>query len=181
MLLTKNKTALSFLDELGLKISESGASTGTQWFKTKGKLFESRSPVDGSLIGTVNEAGRSEYDKIIDTAQKAFKAWRMIPAPKRGEIVRQIGEELRQHKEPLGRLVSWEMGKSLQGGNCTDSPCTPSASSTGCMNSGIRSALPASFQLSISRWRCGRGTPCLPGCAGMSACGNLRRKRPFAR
>ncbi len=116
MLLAKNKTRLSFLDELGLKISESGASTGTQWLKTKGRLIESHTPVDGSLIGTVDEIGRSEYDKVIDTAQKAFKEWRVMPAPKRGEIVRQIGEELRKHKEPLGRLVSWEMGKSLQEG-----------------------------------------------------------------
>jgi len=116
MLFSKNKKSLSFLDELGLKISESGASTGSQWLKTKGKLVESHSPVDGSLIGTVNELTQSDYDKVVDTAQKAFKEWRMLPAPKRGEIVRQIGEELRAHKEPLGQLVSWEMGKSLQEG-----------------------------------------------------------------
>ncbi len=116
MLLTKNKTRLAFLDELGLALSESGASIGSQWLKTKGRLIESHSPVDGSLVGTVNETGRSEYDKVVDTAQKAFKEWRMMPAPKRGEIVRQIGEELRKYKEPLGRLVSWEMGKSLQEG-----------------------------------------------------------------
>jgi aldehyde dehydrogenase (NAD+) len=116
MLFAKNKKILHFLDELGLKISENGASTGTQWLKSKGKLIESATPVDGSLIGTVNEITRSEYDKVVDTAQKAFKEWRKLPAPKRGEIVRQIGEELRAHKEPLGRLVSWEMGKSLQEG-----------------------------------------------------------------
>jgi len=116
MLLTKNKARLSFLDELQLGLSESGASTGSVWLKTKGRLIESRSPVDGSLIGTVNEAGRSEYDRLVGCAQKAFKEWRMLPAPKRGEIIRQIGEELRKYKEPLGRLVSWEMGKSLQEG-----------------------------------------------------------------
>lgn len=65
MLLTKSKTRLSFLDELELALSESGASTGSQWLKTKGKLIESHSPVDGSLVGTVNEIGRSEYDKVV--------------------------------------------------------------------------------------------------------------------
>src|SRR6185436_11134864 len=102
MSMTKSKTHPSFLDELELGLSESGASTGSQWLKTKGNLIESHSPVDGSLIGTVNEIDRSEYDKVVDTAQKAFKEWSMIPAPKRGEIVRQIGEELRKNKEPLG-------------------------------------------------------------------------------
>ncbi|HXH17879.1 MAG TPA: aldehyde dehydrogenase family protein [Chitinophagales bacterium] len=116
MLLAKNKSRLTFLDELELSLSENGASTGCQWLKTKGRLIESRSPVDDSLIGTVNEIGKSEYDKVVDTAQKAFREWRMIPAPRRGNVVRQIGDELRKYKEPLGRLVSWEMGKSLQEG-----------------------------------------------------------------
>ncbi len=108
--------SLSFLSELGLTKNSSGASTGVNWLKTKGKLIESYSPVDATLIGTVNEVEKKEYGQVIEAAQEAFKQWRMIPAPKRGEIVRQIGEELRKDKEPLGRLVSWEMGKSLQEG-----------------------------------------------------------------
>src|SRR5688500_717589 len=102
-----------FLKTLNVEPKNPGASTGVQWLPSKGKLIESHTPVDGSLIGAVNETSRSEYDKVVDTAQKAFKEWRMMPAPKRGEIVRQIGDELRKNKEPLGKLVSWEMGKSL--------------------------------------------------------------------
>ena len=83
MLSAKNKTSLSFLDQLEMSFSERGASTGTQWLPTKGKLIESHTPVDGSLIGAVNEISRSEYDKVVDAAQKAFKEWRMLPAPKR--------------------------------------------------------------------------------------------------
>src|SRR5439155_17689997 len=74
------------------------------------------SPVDGALIGKIKTASRSDYEKIISTAEKAFIEWRKIPAPKRGEIVQQIGDELRKFKEPLGMLVSYEMGKSLQEG-----------------------------------------------------------------
>jgi aldehyde dehydrogenase (NAD+) len=76
----------------------------------------SYSPADGNLIGKVKTASRADYEKIIYTAQNAFLEWRKIPAPKRGEIVRQIGDELRKNKEPLGMLVSYEMGKSYQEG-----------------------------------------------------------------
>lgn len=110
------KFSRDFLKTLGVAQKNSGASTGVQWLPAKGKLIESHTPVDGSLIGAVSEVNRNDYDKIISTAQEAFKTWRMMPAPKRGEIVRQIGEELRKYKEPLGKLVSWEMGKSLQEG-----------------------------------------------------------------
>ncbi|HAD34025.1 MAG TPA: aldehyde dehydrogenase family protein, partial [Chitinophagaceae bacterium] len=74
------------------------------------------SPVDGSTIASVRTTTRSEYDKVVISAGKAFESWRLIPAPKRGEIVRQIGDELRKFKTPLGQLVSYEMGKSLQEG-----------------------------------------------------------------
>ena len=77
---------------------------------------QSYSPVDGKLIGTVTATSKADYEKVIKTAQKAFKEWRLVPAPKRGEIVRQYGEALREHKDSLGRLVSYEMGKSLQEG-----------------------------------------------------------------
>jgi aldehyde dehydrogenase (NAD+) len=101
---------------LGLKDISNGASTGAEWFETKGELIESWSPSDGKLIGKVRQATLSDYEKIVIKAQGAFKYWQMIPAPKRGEIVRQMGEELRKFKEPLGKLVSYEMGKIYQEG-----------------------------------------------------------------
>ena len=94
----------------------SGVSTGSKWSKGEGETIMSHSPVDGALIGTVRAASRSEYDQSITTAQKGFEEWRMWPAPRRGEVVRQIGEELRAHKAALGKLVSYEMGKSYQEG-----------------------------------------------------------------
>ena len=105
----------SFLKKLGLKINNHGTSTGLET-TTSGKYIPSYSPVDGELIGKVSKTTRKEYDALMDTAQEAFLQWRMIPAPQRGEIVRQYGEALRKYKAPLGRLVSYEMGKSLQEG-----------------------------------------------------------------
>jgi len=104
------------LDKLGIKKINEGAATGTKWLKAGGEKIDSYSPVDGKKIGTVTAVTRKSYDKVIDQAQAAFAEWRMWPAPKRGEIVRQIGENLRKYKEPLGMLVSYEMGKSLQEG-----------------------------------------------------------------
>ncbi|MEM9918124.1 MAG: aldehyde dehydrogenase family protein [Bacteroidota bacterium] len=105
-----------FLKELGLLPVNKGTSTGQKHFGSSKTLIESYSPVDGALIGKVSTTTRREYDKVIATAQKAFATWRNIPAPKRGEIVRQYGNALRKYKDPLGRLVSYEMGKSLQEG-----------------------------------------------------------------
>lgn len=105
----------SFLKKLGLKINNHGTSTGLET-TTSGKYISSFSPVDGELIGKVSKTSRKEYDALMETAQSAFQEWRMIPAPQRGEIVRQYGEALRKYKDPLGRLVSYEMGKSLQEG-----------------------------------------------------------------
>jgi len=104
------------LDELGIKDVNFGAHNGNQWLKTSGELLESFSPNDGKLIAGVQQATWDDYEKIVEKAQVAFKYWRMVPAPKRGEIVRQIGNELRKYKDPLGRLVSWEMGKVYQEG-----------------------------------------------------------------
>ncbi len=106
----------SFLKELGLSKENAGSSTGNKWLKSKGQVIKSYSPVDGKEIGAVIAGTEKEYKVIVETAQKAFEVWRNIPAPKRGEIVRQIGDELRKHKEALGELVSYEMGKSLQEG-----------------------------------------------------------------
>jgi len=104
------------LKELGLAVVNSGSSTGGHWFDANHNLIESYSPVDGKLIGKVSATTKEEYETIIQTAQKAFNEWRLMPAPRRGEIVRQYGNELREHKEALGKLVSYEMGKSYQEG-----------------------------------------------------------------
>lgn len=104
------------LDKLGIKKVNEGAATGTKWLKAGGEIIDSHSPVDGKKIASVTSVTRKTYDKVIDDAQNAFDVWRMWPAPKRGEIVRQVGEALRKYKEPLGTLVSYEMGKSLQEG-----------------------------------------------------------------
>ena len=104
------------LKTLGISEVNKGACTGTQWIDTKGEMLESVSSTDGSVIATVQQATADDYEKIITQAQEAFKAWRMVPAPLRGEVVRQIGDALRESKEPLGRLVSYEMGKIYQEG-----------------------------------------------------------------
>ncbi|MDQ3392672.1 MAG: aldehyde dehydrogenase family protein [Bacteroidota bacterium] len=102
--------------ELKIEDSGSGASTGMEWFSTKGQIIESCSPVDGKLIGLIRAATEEDYERIVQVSEKAFKKWRSIPSPKRGEIVRQIGDALRSKKESLGKLVSYEMGKSYQEG-----------------------------------------------------------------
>jgi len=104
------------LAALGINDVNSGTSTGTQWINSNGNLLTSTSPVDGRQIATVHESTPEDYENVMQTAQDAFKAWRMLPAPKRGEIVRQFGDALRKYKDPLGKLVSYEMGKSLQEG-----------------------------------------------------------------
>jgi aldehyde dehydrogenase (NAD+) len=104
------------LKKLGIENVNSGVCTGTVWKKTSGKVVESFSPSDGEKIATVQQAGLEDYREVIETAKEAFKSWQTWPAPKRGEIVRQIGLELRKYKEPLGKLVSYEMGKIYQEG-----------------------------------------------------------------
>lgn len=104
------------LNLLGVQDVNSGVSTGAHWLRGEGALLESHSPVDGALIGTVRGASKAEYEAAITTAQQGFVEWRTWPAPKRGEVVRQLGEELRKHKANLGKLVSYEMGKSYQEG-----------------------------------------------------------------
>ena len=106
---------LSFLKKLGIKAQNAGTSTGRETIKS-GKYLSSYSPVDGTLIGKVSVTTPQQYDQVMAVAQAAFADWRLMPAPKRGEIVRQYGNLLRQYKEPLGQLVSYEMGKSLQEG-----------------------------------------------------------------
>ena len=107
---------MNFLTNLQLQAKNKGVSTGTKWMASKGGSIESFSPVDGKLIGAVSSADKNSYEAVITKAQEAFAEWRNWPAPKRGDVVRQIGEELRANKQALGTLVSYEMGKSLQEG-----------------------------------------------------------------
>jgi len=109
------KIDTSFLRKLKVKKTNDGSVAGTKSWVNK-EYIESYSPVDGQLIGKVSTTSKAEYNRVIAAAQKAFDQWRTMPAPKRGEIVRQYGDELRKHKDELGRLVSYEMGKSLQEG-----------------------------------------------------------------
>ncbi|MCS7052888.1 MAG: aldehyde dehydrogenase family protein [Ignavibacterium sp.] len=108
---------MDFLKNLGIKEKNFGSSTGLKWNETtsEGEL-KIYSPVDGEYIASVYQASNEDYENVIKTAEEAFKYWRKVPAPKRGEIVRQIGDKLRKYKQDLGRLVSYEMGKSLQEG-----------------------------------------------------------------
>ncbi|MFO7525981.1 MAG: aldehyde dehydrogenase family protein [Ignavibacteriaceae bacterium] len=108
---------MEFLKKLGIKDKNFGASTGTKWMETtdQGEL-KIYSPATGEFIASVYQASESDYEKVVQSAREAFLEWRMIPAPKRGEVVRQIGNRLREFKHELGTLVSFEMGKSLQEG-----------------------------------------------------------------
>jgi len=103
------------LAQLGVKDINEGTSTGQQNF-SNGTLLESYSPVDGQLIGKVKQSTPADYERAMQAATAAFKTFKMMPAPQRGELVRQFGDKLRKHKEALGKLVSYEMGKSLQEG-----------------------------------------------------------------
>ena len=106
----------SFLSELEIEKKNLGAAIGSKWISTQGTSINSISPVDAAVIGTVNLATEKEYKQVIKAAQEAFLRWRLIPAPQRGEIVRQIGNALRVEKLALSKLISYEMGKSLQEG-----------------------------------------------------------------
>lgn len=103
------------LKSLELVAENLGTSTGSKWFG-KGESVISYSPTDGKEVAKVSTTNRKDYEKVIETALKATKEWRNVPAPLRGEIVRQFGEELRRNKDMLGKLVSYEMGKSFQEG-----------------------------------------------------------------
>jgi aldehyde dehydrogenase (NAD+) len=110
-------TINAILEQLGIKSLNPGYSTGNKWGALAGEtIIESWSPVDGEKIAAVHTASAADYDTVVENAQQAFLQWRTVPAPKRGEMVRQFGEALRANKEALGALVSYEMGKSLQEG-----------------------------------------------------------------
>jgi aldehyde dehydrogenase (NAD+) len=108
---------MKFLEQLSLCATELPACTGLDWFGSdQSQMIESFSPVDGKLIGKTGSATPSDLNRVLSTAEKAFLEWRKVPAPKRGEIVRLIGECFRKNKADLGSLVAYEMGKSLQEG-----------------------------------------------------------------
>ena len=104
------------LKALQIKETSRGASTGAEWIESNGINLESISPVDAQKIATVNAANDAAYEAVVQKAQQAFLEWRMWPSPRRGEVVRQVSEALRKNKEALGKLESYEMGKSLQEG-----------------------------------------------------------------
>ncbi len=107
---------MEFLQHLSLQKDNEGSATGSKTINSKGAIINSYSPVDGKLIGSVSSSDKEAYEKVITTAQTAFLEWRKWPAPKRGEVVRQLGDALRADKQALGQLVSYEMGKSIQEG-----------------------------------------------------------------
>lgn len=113
---TISTTSLDFLKNLGLEAVSAPCCTGLEWFGSTAEQYDSYSPVDGQKIGAVGKASQADYEKLIATAQAAQSYWASVPAPKRGEIVRQMGNALREAKADLGMLVSYEMGKSLQEG-----------------------------------------------------------------
>ena len=113
--LMKDNQINNVLKELGIEASNPGSSTGVDNF-ANGETIVSRSPVDGQNIASVTQSTAEDYEKVVEKAAEAFKEWRLVPAPKRGEIVRQFGDALRAKKHALGTLVSYEMGKSLQEG-----------------------------------------------------------------
>ncbi len=114
-IMTYTEQVVHALRELGIEDQQQGGSVGNSFLGT-GTPIETYSPADGKRIGKISTVTRQEYLQIVNKAQEAFLQWRKVPAPQRGEIIRQIGLELRKHKEALGTLVSYEMGKIYQEG-----------------------------------------------------------------
>jgi aldehyde dehydrogenase (NAD+) len=106
---------MDFLQQLGIQDTNSGAYNG-QWLETSGPMLESKSPATGQVIASIQQATKAEYEVCVQSAHEAFLRWREVPAPQRGEIVRRMGNAMREHKDALGRLISLEMGKILQEG-----------------------------------------------------------------
>jgi aldehyde dehydrogenase (NAD+) len=104
------------LANLGIESINPGAAGASGFFSTSGRILEVHSPGTGELLARVQLATQEEYDRVVHDASEAFLRWRMLPAPKRGEIVRQVGEALRAKKDDLGRLISLEVGKVLSEG-----------------------------------------------------------------
>lgn len=109
---------MEFLKSIGIQDINPGAQVGANWQSTDfSSTITSISPIDGESISDVTACSKEDYQTVIEGAQKAFLDWRNVPAPKRGDIIRQMGDALRLHKDALGSLVSLEMGKSKQEGD----------------------------------------------------------------
>lgn len=106
---------MEVLQRLGIGDENSGAYDGS-WRKTSGAVLESKNPATGELLATVRQATRADYDACVEAAHEAYLRWREVPAPKRGEIVRRIGNAIRDEKDALGKLITLEMGKIVQEG-----------------------------------------------------------------
>jgi aldehyde dehydrogenase (NAD+) len=115
MTVATETSTTDLLSALGLSRDNPGAFDG-EWIDTQGPALESVNPTTGEVIASIRTATAEDYERVVTTAVEAFEAWRTWPAPLRGEVVRQLGLELRQHKEALGRLVTLEMGKILSEG-----------------------------------------------------------------
>ncbi len=189
---------MEFLKELGIHPHNAGSSTGTKWFDNPTQTIESFSPVNGKKIAAISVTTRENYDQIVQKAQEAYLVWRTWPAPKRGEIVRQLGEALREKKHALGSLVSYEMGKSLQEGlgevqemiDICDFAVGLSRQLHGLTMHSERPqhrmyeqwhplGVVALFLPLISRLLYGAGTVCSPGFAEMFPFGRDRKKHRF--
>ena len=99
------------LNKFDLSDVNPGASTGTSWLDCEGDILESVSPIDDRVVGAVQQATGSDYERVAAQAKEAFLHWRTVPAPKRGDIVRQIGNRVRARKRELGELITLEVGK----------------------------------------------------------------------
>ena len=106
----------NILSKLNIQSLTNGTAIGSNWLRGGGESIDSFSPVDGKKIGSISSTSKKQYEEVLQSSLSAFSSWRMVPAPKRGEIVRQFGDALREKKEALGALVSYEMGKSYQEG-----------------------------------------------------------------
>ena len=106
----------SLLHELGIEADNPGAFDGT-WIDTQGEALVSTDPATGESIASVRQATVDDYERVMATTVEAFETWRTWTAPARGEVVRQLGDALRRHKDALGRLVTLEMGKVLSEGH----------------------------------------------------------------
>src|SRR5436190_6140672 len=102
------------LKNFGITSDPTGAAIGAQWRKTTGKHRSLATPIDGSSLGGITECAASDVNAVIDASDEAFKTWRNVPAPKRGEFVRRVGNKLRERKSDLASIVQLEAGKITQ-------------------------------------------------------------------
>ena len=110
MTVTSPSSASALLSRLGIAAESSGAFAG-EWIRTSGKVVHSLNPASGEVLAAVTECSAGDYERVAAVTAAAFHEWKRWPAPKRGEVVRQLGEALREQKEDLGMLVTLEVGK----------------------------------------------------------------------